>query len=538
MPKQAKGHVRWVNGAAIARIRITGELRVSFPLPNCSTEREATERSELLATLAKRMRAAQMEPEQARKDLALVAAAAGGRALKNTVEVVNDHLGGWQLADVGPAAPTFKSIGEDWTSGRLALRYPDQIRKKRTVAEDIGRLTTYVYPVLEDTPIDRVTLDQCEEVMRRLPTKLATPTRRNIGHMMVKILRMAVYPLRLIERSPIPPGFLPGASKRKALAYLYPTEDARLMACTPVPLEWRVLWGFLSREGMREGEAIELTWADLDLERGAVRLDRNKTDDPRAWALNPGVAAALRIYREHFQPDAEQDDRVFLDPLGRTLDKPGLAELLRSHLRAIGLEQERPELFTTTAERLRIRVHDLRGTFVTLELAAGRSESWIADRTGHRSSTMINHYKRTARTFAELQSGELEPLDQAIPELRLATDWPRGDVSMRNKWRPQRDLNSRPGSPNYPEPLKSAEKGPSADLSSPVQIDSCGQSVANGEESPDAVETALADALTRASQAGQWDIVASLAAELQARRQARANVLSLDAARSKRGGGR
>ena len=73
-----------------------------------------------------------------------------------------------------------------------------------------------------------------------------------------------------------------------------------------------------------------------------------------------------------------------------------------------------------------MRVHDLRGTFVTLSLANGKSEAWISDRTGHKSSTMINRYKRTARTFAELQSGELESLDVAIPELSIAPRLPHG----------------------------------------------------------------------------------------------------------------
>ena len=42
----------------------------------------------------------------------------------------------------------------------------------------------------------------------------------------------------------------------------------------------------------------------------------------------------------------------------------------------------------------------------------------VQDRTGHTSSSMINLYRRTARTAAELGLGELLPLDVAIPELR------------------------------------------------------------------------------------------------------------------------
>ena len=71
-------------------------------------------------------------------------------------------------------------------------------------------------------------------------------------------------------------------------------EDARLLGCLSVPLSYRLLYGFLSREGMRKSEALGLTWGDIDLARGAVCLDANKTDDPRTWALDPGVAEALR----------------------------------------------------------------------------------------------------------------------------------------------------------------------------------------------------------------------------------------------------
>ncbi|WP_437950755.1 hypothetical protein WME98_08035 [Sorangium sp. So ce296] len=38
---------------------------------------------------------------------------------------------------------------------------------------------------------------------------------------------------------------------------------------------------------------------DVDMDRGALRLEKNKknkTNDPRAWALSPGIAPALRAW--------------------------------------------------------------------------------------------------------------------------------------------------------------------------------------------------------------------------------------------------
>jgi integrase len=314
-------------------------------------------------------------------------------------------------------AITFRELGEDWTNERLHKRFPDQIKKKRTADDDAARLEQHVYPVIGPKRVSAIELDDAEEVMRRLPDTLSQLTRRNIGHLVARLLNLAVYPLRIIPVSPIPKGFLPNKGARKALAYLYPDEDRRLLASSDVPFSFRLLWGFLTREGMREGEALALTWADLDLKRGAVRLDTNKTEDPRAWVMDPGTTAALKAYKDSVRADAEAGELVFLDPLQRPHTKFGLAMLLRSHLQAIGLKDERPELFQSTAERRQIRVHDLRGTFVTIALANGKSEAWVSDRTGHRSSQMINNYKRSARTFSELGLGNLLPLVDALPEL-------------------------------------------------------------------------------------------------------------------------
>jgi hypothetical protein len=45
----------------------------------------------------------------------------------------------------------------------------------------------------------------------------------------------------------------------------------------------------------------------------------------------------------------------------------------------------------------------------------------VQDRTGHKSSDMVNRYRRSARSAQELELGTLHPLDQAIPELAPET---------------------------------------------------------------------------------------------------------------------
>jgi integrase len=210
----------------------------------------------------------------------------------------------------------------------------------------------------------------------------------------------------------------PGAQKAKA--FVYPDEERLLLSCAGVPLSLRLLYGFLAREGMRKSEALALTWADLDLKCGTVSLDENKSDDPRTWALGEDVVAALRVWRD-MHAGASRKTPVVVDGDGTALHAHAVRpDDFRAHLRLAGVT--RPQLFERTASRQPIRIHDLRGTFVTLALAEGRSETWVADRTGHKSSQMINRYRRAARSAGELGLGWLAPLSAAIPE--LATDGP------------------------------------------------------------------------------------------------------------------
>jgi integrase len=303
-------------------------------------------------------------------------------------------------------AVTFRDVGEDWTDGKLHKKWPDHVKLKKTFDQDEGRLAR-LYKTIGDVALSEFTLEDAERAMAAIDSTRSSATRRHYAQLISKVLRLAVYPLKIIERSPLPVGFLPKVKNAKAKSYLYPSEDGQLLASENVPVARRLFWGFLAREGLRKGEALALTWADLDLERGAVRLDSNKTDDPRAWALTPGVARALATYK----PDGvDAGTSIFAG-----LDHGRLAEVFRSDLCVASVE--RPELTERSANRRPIRAHDLRATFVTLALANGKTEAWVADRTGHKSSAMINKYRRQARQAAELKLGELAPLDEAIDEL-------------------------------------------------------------------------------------------------------------------------
>jgi integrase/mRNA-degrading endonuclease toxin of MazEF toxin-antitoxin module len=413
MPSKPTGSIRFRDGRWRARVTL-GKTRPELILTTCkpNDEAKAAERTQVLADMATQLARA------GRFDVALPllerAASRDGKALADVVEAAKRVCSG----DATPVSTlvTFAEFAERWTSGKLAARYPDHV-KSRNYDHERARLAKYVNTLVGSVLLRDFTIDHADAVMSALPSTLSRASRRHVAQTMSRVLNLAVFPARLIPASPLPKGYLPQLGPQKAKGYLYPDEDARLLAATAIDLPHRLLYGFLSREGLRWGELP--TWRDLDLDRGSIRLDVNKTDDARAWALDPGVVEALKAYRT-LRGNPDPDEAVFAEVDGVVVDRGGeIAETFREHLRVAGID--RPELFERSASRLPIRLHDLRSTFITISLANGRSETWVADRTGHKSSAMINRYRRTARHFAELNLGTLRPLIDAIPELRVAS---------------------------------------------------------------------------------------------------------------------
>jgi integrase len=320
--------------------------------------------------------------------------------------------------EAAPPPTTYGDVAHRWISGELTKEFPDHVRPRVRIDSDRAYHERYITRVIGDVPITELELEDLDRVLKNLPSALAQGTRRQIAKSMARVVSLSVYPLRLLRANWIPRNWLPSKPDPKAKAWLYPSEDAQMLASPEIPLCWRILYGFLDREGPRVSEAAALDWSDLDLERGAITLDENKTDDPRAWALSPGVALALAAWRHLRAREGAPvgpSDHVFCHERGGRITR-AQAEKFRAYLQRAGVD--RPQLYEHGPARLRCRIHDLRGTFVTIALANGRTESWVQDRTGHRSSEMIALYKRAARQASELGLGPLHPLVEAIPELR------------------------------------------------------------------------------------------------------------------------
>jgi hypothetical protein len=357
-------------------------------------------------------------------------------------------------------------------------------------------------------------------------------------------MSLAVNPLELIEQSPVPQRFVPPYGPRRALGFLYPEEDVLLLGATDavVPHPYRLYYGFLARNGMRPSEALRLVYGDLDLRRGILTLDKNKTRIPRAWKMADDVTRVLRAERENTQ--AEDAALVFPD-----VDHDDLAERFREHLWDAGVQ--RRELHAVTSERRPLRVHDLRGSFVTIALAHGANEDWVMRRTGHTTSQMLAKYRRQVEHAREVELGWYEDLGRCLSgEMKAGLEGVARGMAHRAKssvelpgfqtwtWTYER-LPTTASEPKTAAKTIGTSLEPAAEFPGVVHsVPGGGTQMGDSPGPAPAVESALAAALQAAIGAQQWQLAQAIVQELGERRRARVSpaVTSLADARRKRDG--
>ncbi len=139
-------------------------------------------------------------------------------------------------------------------------------------------------------------------------------------------------------------------------------------------------------------------WADVDPHKAIVSLDENKTDRPRSWVLNAGVATVLAKWKER-RGGEKASGAVFTG-----IKWAKLAPLYRAHCEAVDITRAR--LFEKKANKLKLRAHDMRAFFVTAGMFARRPPMArarrVAGRRGVRDSRVCRR-ERGGRTRRQLR---------------------------------------------------------------------------------------------------------------------------------------
>lgn len=154
-------------------------------------------------------------------------------------------------------------------------------------------------------------------------------------------------------------------------------------------------FAFLAFTGCRRGEALGLTWNDVDLRNGQVSIRRTitvvngsihrsastKSGKGRSIRLQPDLVSVLKSWRKRqlverlaFGAGYSDEDLVFCQADGRPYHPNHFSREFDRRLKRHGMPI--------------IRLHDLRHSYATMALAAGVPAKVVADRLGH-GSVMI-----------------------------------------------------------------------------------------------------------------------------------------------------
>jgi integrase len=157
----------------------------------------------------------------------------------------------------------------------------------------------------------------------------------------------------------------------------------------------RPIFEFLAYTGLRIGEALGLTWSDIDFDAGLIRvhrqLSRRREHAPlkteagrREVVLAPAVA---KLLREGWlaSPNKAPDAFVFSNTLGRSLDCRDVGEAFRATVNRSGI---------TVIGRLSL--HSLRHGYASLLIAEGLNVVFVSRQLGHANPTV------TLSTYAHL----------------------------------------------------------------------------------------------------------------------------------------
>lgn len=172
------------------------------------------------------------------------------------------------------------------------------------------------------------------------------------------------------------------------------------------------LFLFLIDTGCRIGEALALTWKDVDFDRGwvvisksLVRLRRGVSLRPpktrsstRLVKLTPQTRAALEGLLARAKPNPSAP--VFAGRRGTAWARDHVDNVLKGTLRRAGLPV--------------IRVHDLRHTSATLLLEANVHAKVVSERLGHgRIQVTLDTY---SHVLPSMQKGAAEKLAELLPD--------------------------------------------------------------------------------------------------------------------------
>jgi integrase/recombinase XerD len=246
-------------------------------------------------------------------------------------------------------------------------------RAERTV--DAYRRDLDSFGVWLGGPVSRATTDDLDRYLAEL--RAAGLSSATIARRIAALRSFYRHQLLLGSRADNPAAELELPKRRPKLPRtLSPGEAERLIdaarGTTPRALRDHALVELLYGAGLRVGEAVSLTKADVDLQSRFVRCI-GKGNKERVVPIGRAAVEALRRYLSRGRPflDVRHRPELFLNARGGALTRAGAFLILRRLAAKAGLEPER------------VHPHLLRHSFATHLLEGGADLRSVQEMLGH-----------------------------------------------------------------------------------------------------------------------------------------------------------
>lgn len=401
----------------------------------------------------------------------------------------------------------------------------------------------YVSPAIGHLPMANIDADELENLRDTLDRYVAEgrimpKTALHIWTCVTVAFREAsrrgrLRELRVREDNPcrdIAPPKRGGSRKR---GWIYPDEALAVFSCVDIPREWREAHAVACFLYLRPQELHELRWKDVDLIHGVVSISRAWDDDfmvvgpPKTDAgirSVPVEANLLPLLKRMAEGRAAEEKVVPI--VAREF--PRLAKATRAHLALAGIT--RAELFETSRTREPVDFRTWRDSGITWKALQRTGLEEIKAHAGHDDvSTTLGYIKRVAGRHDG--GAPFPPLPANL--LLTACGPASGPGAVRKSIVSIGYIVPKVGL----EGTKNAGvDAVSATYEGAQYTDSPAKYAESNSDGPGCgpplgpLERALADALSKAVEAGRFDVVAQLARELEARRLAASpNVVPLPA---------
>lgn len=302
--------------------------------------------------------------------------------------------------DLYPSEQTLAVYLRSWIAGLPDGRKPP---RPRTIEHYRYVVEGHVIPGLGAVRLDRLTSRMVQEWVDRDSGAV-----RSVHHhraVLRHALNVAVR-RQVIPRNPATAVDMPALERFRG----NPLTAVEARALLAVPGRLAPLWRLAVDSGLRISELLGLAWDDVDLEKGELVLRYQLFRDHEGWHrvepktqrdepihLAPSTVRALREHRTQMAADRipawQFHGLVFVTPAGMPFGRSEVLRAFHAACDAAGIPRR--------------RVHDLRGTSLTILEDEGISEAARMRRAGHVTVRMARHYAQgTAGDLAAAEAIE------------------------------------------------------------------------------------------------------------------------------------